>query len=245
MRMQSQDAILEKIQSVVKFLYENERYSGSSSESYAGEEHDFSCECNECVEEKLEANLQVQRLINCCIERTLRKGIRGLRKERNEVVPPASGCRNRYGNVYCLDETRVKLEAESDANDYIHANYISTPFENRRFICSCKSAQASREGRLCGELKITLGPGGDCLFWCNWDVRRILREVHGAVGQLARYYGMKQHPEVGKEVNQMQWDLYLRTMGTHEPSSDSGALLGGYRPIWRCEYVALFMNRLK
>uniref|UniRef100_F1L6E4 Phosphotidylinositol phosphatase PTPRQ n=1 Tax=Ascaris suum TaxID=6253 RepID=F1L6E4_ASCSU len=126
------------------------KYSSSSSESYTGEEHDFSCECNECVEEKLEANLQLQRLVNCWIEKTLQKGIRGLRKEffkqRSEVVPPASDCqeyfrncntgRNRYGNVYCLDETRVKLEAESDANDYIHANYVSTPFKHRRFICT-------------------------------------------------------------------------------------------------------------
>ncbi|VDM48801.1 unnamed protein product [Toxocara canis] len=52
---------------------------------------------------------------------------------------PAQGVllgRNRYDNVYCLDKTRVKLTAEPNANDYIHANYVDTPLKDHRFICT-------------------------------------------------------------------------------------------------------------
>ncbi|KAM3715933.1 Receptor-type tyrosine-protein phosphatase [Dirofilaria immitis] len=44
--------------------------------------------------------------------------------------------RNRYRNVVCLDNSRVKLSNHPSGNDYIHANYISTPFSERRFICT-------------------------------------------------------------------------------------------------------------
>uniref|UniRef100_A0A0R3RPN3 Tyrosine-protein phosphatase domain-containing protein n=1 Tax=Elaeophora elaphi TaxID=1147741 RepID=A0A0R3RPN3_9BILA len=44
--------------------------------------------------------------------------------------------RNRYRNVVCLDHSRVKLNNHPTRNDYIHANYVSTPFSERRFICT-------------------------------------------------------------------------------------------------------------
>ncbi|CAD5234227.1 unnamed protein product [Bursaphelenchus xylophilus] len=44
------------------------------------------------------------------------------------------GTRNRYRDVVCLDASRVKLKGVE--NDYIHANYVSTPQDENRFICT-------------------------------------------------------------------------------------------------------------
>ncbi|CEF65694.1 Protein-tyrosine phosphatase, receptor/non-receptor type domain and Protein-tyrosine/Dual specificity phosphatase domain and Protein-tyrosine phosphatase, catalytic domain-containing protein [Strongyloides ratti] len=41
--------------------------------------------------------------------------------------------RNRYRDIVLKDATRIILEDEE--NDYIHANYVSTPSNNKRFIC--------------------------------------------------------------------------------------------------------------
>ncbi|CAJ0576621.1 unnamed protein product, partial [Mesorhabditis spiculigera] len=41
--------------------------------------------------------------------------------------------KNRYKDVPCLDNCRVKLTGVE--NDYIHANYVSTPKSDKRFIC--------------------------------------------------------------------------------------------------------------
>ncbi|CAB3406942.1 unnamed protein product [Caenorhabditis bovis] len=44
--------------------------------------------------------------------------------------------RNRYKDVYCIDETRVVLKyPEGDAQDYIHANWVKTGDVNK-FICT-------------------------------------------------------------------------------------------------------------
>ncbi|VDK49931.1 unnamed protein product [Anisakis simplex] len=91
------------------------------------------------------------------VEKTLQKDINGLRKEfrllHNEVIPRISDCqeyfknantgRNRYGNVYCLDRSRVILKVPPKMNDYIHANYIDTPFKKHRFICTQGPTEAS------------------------------------------------------------------------------------------------------
>ncbi|WKY06676.1 hypothetical protein Q1695_006675 [Nippostrongylus brasiliensis] len=81
------------------------------------------------------------------VKRTMEKGVHGLKKEfaslkrvnnfaimRTFVANNALG-RNRYKDVGCLDATRVRL-TYNDGNDYIHANYVGTPSNSRRFICT-------------------------------------------------------------------------------------------------------------
>ncbi|KAM3715934.1 Tyrosine-protein phosphatase Lar-like [Dirofilaria immitis] len=84
------------------------------------------------------------------IDTMLCKGIKGLNDEfialYSKTKPSKNNCsifitnqnsgRNRYRNVVCLDNSRVKLSNHPSGNDYIHANYISTPFSERRFICT-------------------------------------------------------------------------------------------------------------
>ncbi|VDM48482.1 unnamed protein product, partial [Toxocara canis] len=41
--------------------------------------------------------------------------------------------KNRYKNVPCLDCTRVKLKGN---NEYIHANYVQSASNPKRFICT-------------------------------------------------------------------------------------------------------------
>uniref|UniRef100_A0A5S6R6F7 Tyrosine-protein phosphatase domain-containing protein n=1 Tax=Trichuris muris TaxID=70415 RepID=A0A5S6R6F7_TRIMR len=42
--------------------------------------------------------------------------------------------RNRYGDIPCLDKTRVKLAEPRDGNDYIHANVVIMPQNKCRYI---------------------------------------------------------------------------------------------------------------
>ncbi|CAD6191429.1 unnamed protein product [Caenorhabditis auriculariae] len=44
--------------------------------------------------------------------------------------------RNRYKDVYCIDETRVILKYPEGANDYIHANWVRGPEGTNRYICT-------------------------------------------------------------------------------------------------------------
>ncbi|TKR60971.1 hypothetical protein L596_028147 [Steinernema carpocapsae] len=88
-------------------------------------------------------------LIHAFCEATLNKGIAGLRQDyarvKGETIPTADKVtafiehqqygRNRYRDVPCLDESRVKLRNHPAGHDYIHANYVTTPFSARRFIC--------------------------------------------------------------------------------------------------------------
>ncbi|KAI6213846.1 Receptor-type tyrosine-protein phosphatase S [Aphelenchoides besseyi] len=80
-------------------------------------------------------------------QRTIRdKGVSGLKTEFGTLHQsveveqstafhrPTNRNLNRYQDVVCLDETRVMLT--SGPNDYIHANYISTPINKKRFICT-------------------------------------------------------------------------------------------------------------
>ncbi|VBB33530.1 unnamed protein product [Acanthocheilonema viteae] len=84
------------------------------------------------------------------IDGMLNKGIKGLNDEFWELCAKTkpspdnyttftanqNSSRNRYQNVVCLDNSRVKLINHPTHNDYIHANYVSTPFSERRFICT-------------------------------------------------------------------------------------------------------------
>ncbi|WKY06519.1 hypothetical protein Q1695_006589 [Nippostrongylus brasiliensis] len=43
--------------------------------------------------------------------------------------------KNRYNDILCIDATRVKLKARRDYDDYIHANWIIMP-DNQKYICT-------------------------------------------------------------------------------------------------------------
>ncbi|KAK6036211.1 hypothetical protein COOONC_26284 [Cooperia oncophora] len=43
---------------------------------------------------------------------------------------------NRYVDVPCQDFRRVILKWPGIDNDYIHANYVSTPSKDHHFICT-------------------------------------------------------------------------------------------------------------
>ncbi|CAD5232548.1 unnamed protein product [Bursaphelenchus xylophilus] len=82
-------------------------------------------------------------LFRTCVE----KGVAGLRAEFNafkRTVDPSAcqafnaipqGTKNRYRDVVCLDSSRVVLKG-AKGSDYIHANYVSSPLSDRRFICT-------------------------------------------------------------------------------------------------------------
>ncbi|VDM24336.1 unnamed protein product [Toxocara canis] len=90
------------------------------------------------------------RKVQAWVERMLQKGVRGLRQEffrlRLATNPTADQYqqftinapfgRNRYRDVFCLDESRIVLRNHPSGNDYIHANYVSTPLTQNRFICA-------------------------------------------------------------------------------------------------------------
>uniref|UniRef100_A0A8R1HZQ5 Protein-tyrosine-phosphatase n=1 Tax=Caenorhabditis japonica TaxID=281687 RepID=A0A8R1HZQ5_CAEJA len=48
----------------------------------------------------------------------------------------ANGDKNRYTDVICQDSTRVILSFPGISSNYIHANYIGTPTNPHRFICT-------------------------------------------------------------------------------------------------------------
>ncbi|KAL6733720.1 hypothetical protein Aduo_004345 [Ancylostoma duodenale] len=80
------------------------------------------------------------------VEETLRKGVHGLVAEfkgmrrmndfnlMTEFVVQNPLGRNRYKDVGCLDNCRVILHIGNV--QYIHANYVSTPNSQKRFICT-------------------------------------------------------------------------------------------------------------
>ncbi|KHJ92968.1 hypothetical protein OESDEN_07126 [Oesophagostomum dentatum] len=49
---------------------------------------------------------------------------------------PARNKQYSFKDVGCLDATRVKLLNRPASDDYVHANYVSTPTCTRRFICT-------------------------------------------------------------------------------------------------------------
>ncbi|KAK6042259.1 Protein-tyrosine phosphatase, partial [Cooperia oncophora] len=80
------------------------------------------------------------------VEETLKKGVQGLIAEfkamkrvndftkMTEFVAQIPQGRNRYKDVGCLDAYRVVLKLGPVS--YIHANYVSTPMNAKRFICT-------------------------------------------------------------------------------------------------------------
>ncbi|VDK83745.1 unnamed protein product [Litomosoides sigmodontis] len=125
----------------------NERMKNSKTKSESEEEDD-----RETWEDitTLTEDINIDDLVNEWIASMLSKGTKGLNDEFMEVcarTKPSpddytiftanqNSGRNRYRNVVCLNNSRVKLINHPTGNDYIHANYISTPFSQRRFICT-------------------------------------------------------------------------------------------------------------
>ncbi|KJH40284.1 Protein-tyrosine phosphatase [Dictyocaulus viviparus] len=80
------------------------------------------------------------------VEETLKKGVNGLIAEfksmkrvndfskMTEFVAQNAQGRNRYKDVGCLDKDRVIIR--NGPVSYIHANYVSTPVNPKRFICT-------------------------------------------------------------------------------------------------------------
>ncbi|PIO70444.1 Protein-tyrosine phosphatase [Teladorsagia circumcincta] len=80
------------------------------------------------------------------VEETMRKGVQGLIAEfrgmkrgndfskMTEFVAQIPEGRNRYKDVGCLDHRRVIVKIGNVS--YIHANYVSTPNNSKRFICT-------------------------------------------------------------------------------------------------------------
>uniref|UniRef100_A0A915CES1 Protein-tyrosine phosphatase n=1 Tax=Parascaris univalens TaxID=6257 RepID=A0A915CES1_PARUN len=83
------------------------------------------------------------------VRRALDKGVDGLREEYMSLkryVPEGMTCnafqgtyeagKSRYKDVPCQDKYRVVLKWPGVADDYIHANYVATPINEKRFICT-------------------------------------------------------------------------------------------------------------
>ncbi|TKR70473.1 hypothetical protein L596_022500 [Steinernema carpocapsae] len=92
-----------------------------------------------------QGNALIKELMKKWCERALTKGVQGLKAEFEELrkwtpenpaitVFSAHGSKNRYKDVTCLDETRVKL-LNREGSDYIHANWVHTEVKLKRFIC--------------------------------------------------------------------------------------------------------------
>lgn len=85
-------------------------------------------------------------LVRVFVEETLRKGVSGLIEEfrsmkrtndftkMTEFLANNIHGRNRYKDVGCLDNRRVVLKIGNVS--YIHANYVSSPNNPKRFICT-------------------------------------------------------------------------------------------------------------
>ncbi|VDM40199.1 unnamed protein product [Toxocara canis] len=103
--------------------------------------------------DKLKSNVineRMRREVEEWVDRMLEKGVKGLLNEfaelRTKTNPSARLYqhfthnepfgRNRYKDVFCLDESRIVLHDHPNGNDYIHANYVSTPLMSNRFICT-------------------------------------------------------------------------------------------------------------
>ncbi|KAI1709119.1 protein-tyrosine phosphatase domain-containing protein [Ditylenchus destructor] len=80
-----------------------------------------------------------------CLQ-AMHTGVEGLRAEFNQLkaetmAPPsniaqqANKDKNRYQDVFCTDETRVKLKWPALCNDYVHANWVDFK-GGKKFICT-------------------------------------------------------------------------------------------------------------
>ncbi|CAD6192998.1 unnamed protein product [Caenorhabditis auriculariae] len=82
--------------------------------------------------------------IKRCLEKSptgLRAEFQSMKRSNNWEVMKAFKAanetgRNRYKDVGCLDASRVKLKTPPWTHEYIHGNYVATPSNPKRFICT-------------------------------------------------------------------------------------------------------------
>uniref|UniRef100_A0A0N4Z4H9 Tyrosine-protein phosphatase domain-containing protein n=1 Tax=Parastrongyloides trichosuri TaxID=131310 RepID=A0A0N4Z4H9_PARTI len=91
------------------------------------------------------------------VDKLVDEGIDRLKKEYEEInkinpsseditafLKPENAYKNRNINVPCLDVTRVELK--NSQSDYIHANFVSTPTNPKKFICTqCPTIETSND----------------------------------------------------------------------------------------------------
>ncbi|WKX93313.1 hypothetical protein Q1695_010954 [Nippostrongylus brasiliensis] len=95
---------------------------------------------------KQQSRTQKRLQVKVFVEQTLKKGVDGLIAEFKSMkrindfskmtafVAAIPEGRNRYKDVGCLDNDRVIIKIGPVS--YIHANYVSTPMNAKRFICT-------------------------------------------------------------------------------------------------------------
>ncbi|OZC05839.1 Protein-tyrosine phosphatase, partial [Onchocerca flexuosa] len=96
---------------------------------------------------KCQANARIE--VERWVRRALDKGVDGLREEylslkrytpedmtTNAFQGTFEAGKSRYKDVPCQDKYRVILRWPGVTNDYIHANYVATPIDKKRFICT-------------------------------------------------------------------------------------------------------------
>ncbi|VDM11535.1 unnamed protein product [Wuchereria bancrofti] len=96
---------------------------------------------------KCQANARTE--VERWVRRALDKGVGGLREEflslkryipegmtTNAFQGTFEAGKSRYKDVPCQDKFRVVLRWPGVTDDYIHANYVATPINEKRFICT-------------------------------------------------------------------------------------------------------------
>uniref|UniRef100_A0A0N4ZT54 Protein-tyrosine phosphatase n=1 Tax=Parastrongyloides trichosuri TaxID=131310 RepID=A0A0N4ZT54_PARTI len=91
------------------------------------------------------------------VDKLVDEGIERLKKEYTEInkitptkteiatfLKPENASKNRNMEVPCIDSTRVQLQ--NNPSDYIHANFVATPSNPKRFICTqCPTVDTSND----------------------------------------------------------------------------------------------------
>ncbi|CCD66584.2 Protein-tyrosine phosphatase [Caenorhabditis elegans] len=131
------------------------------------------------------------------VQTTLEKGPIGLRNEFNAMKrfndfdkmqsfkKAQDHHKNRYKDVGCLDNNRVKLAHPPWPHDYIHANFVSTPANAKRFIC----AQAPLDNTCADFWYMCLQERVEAIFMlCNL--------MEKGAKKCSEYYATKEKPEL-------------------------------------------------
>ncbi|VIO95758.1 Uncharacterized protein BM_BM2282 [Brugia malayi] len=141
---------------------------------------------------KCQANARTE--VERWVRRALDKGVGGLREEflslkryipegmtTNAFQGTFEAGKSRYKDVPCQDKFRVVLRWPGVTDDYIHANYVATPINEKRFICTQVRALAPDETnvRVC-HLKVQWKESGReknreirHYQWINWPDRGV------------------------------------------------------------------------
>ncbi|KJH49859.1 Protein-tyrosine phosphatase [Dictyocaulus viviparus] len=146
-------------------------------------------------------------------------------------------------DVGCLDESRVKLQDCSEDDDYIHANYVSTPSSSRRFICTqaplektcrdfwlmCLQERVEFIVMLCNFFEKKLKTRH--IHWIDWPDRGV-PPPDTAIIQLLEIIRNTQYPivvhcsaGVGRTGSLVLIQYILESLSLHEPIEDCARIL--------------------